>query len=261
MVSLYVQPVTYLQAKCTITYCKSYEGLPCYCAMMLEDKATPKMNGSHGRSAVSVTLKRPSSELSARKIKDSAADWHNFMLKWEQLNDSGFAIAKKIVNMKLSSQLEQESKLELEMSSITVESTKAPLMFNKELDDCCTELLAIQDSMAKLVSKMEKLCSAVKGICDLEAYHHGDAAQEISLFHTWPMAYFRETFMKLAEMYKKELDLKRTIVREIAHATEQNIMMIYLSSWLYQPYIEDSGRLLLESMLLETGHRPLYTAK
>lgn len=244
-----------------LVYLRRCGGLACCCAMMLEDKATPKLNVSDGKSPVSVTSKRPASDLSVRKIKDSAADWHNIMLKWEQLNDSGFTIANKIVNMKLSAQFEHESKLELEQSNIGSDSRQVPLVFNKELDDCCGELLAVQDTMTKLVSKMEKLCCTIKGICDLEAYHHGDAVQEMPLFHTWPVAYFKETFLKLAEMYKKELDLKRTIVQEIAHAAERNVMMVYLSSWLYQPYIEDSGKLLLESMLLETGHRPLHSAK
>lgn len=64
-----------------------------------------------------------------------------------------------------------------------------------------------------------------------------------------------EVSLKLSEMYKKELQLKQTIVQDIAHCADQDLMMVYLSSWLYQPYIENSSMLLLEAMLLETGHR------
>lgn len=64
-----------------------------------------------------------------------------------------------------------------------------------------------------------------------------------------------EVALKLSEMYKKELQLKQTIVQDIAHSADQDLMMVYLSSWLYQPYIENSSMLLLEAMLLETGHR------
>lgn len=64
-----------------------------------------------------------------------------------------------------------------------------------------------------------------------------------------------EVSLKLSEMYKKELQLKQTIVQDIAHSADQDLMMVYLSSWLYQPYIENSSMLLLEAMLLETGHR------
>uniref|UniRef100_A0A7N4NNA6 Cyclin dependent kinase 2 interacting protein n=2 Tax=Metatheria TaxID=9263 RepID=A0A7N4NNA6_SARHA len=57
-------------------------------------------------------------------------------------------------------------------------------------------------------------------------------------------------------MYKKEILLKRIIVEELAHATNQDLILSYLSMWLYQPYVENS-RLDVESMLLETGHRAL----
>lgn len=70
-----------------------------------------------------------------------------------------------------------------------------------------------------------------------------------------------EVSLKLSEMYKKELQLKKTIVEEIAHSADQDLMMVYLSSWLYQPYIDNSSKLLLEAMLLETGHRPCQNFK
>ncbi|KAJ6661933.1 hypothetical protein lerEdw1_013104 [Lerista edwardsae] len=64
-----------------------------------------------------------------------------------------------------------------------------------------------------------------------------------------------EVSVKLLQMYSMELKLKQTIVQEIAHTTDRDLLMVYLSSWLYQPYIENSSTILLESMLLETGHR------
>ncbi len=66
-----------------------------------------------------------------------------------------------------------------------------------------------------------------------------------------------EVSSKLYESYKQELALKKTILQELAHTANADLSMVYLSSWLYQPYLEDSGKLLLESLLLETGHRPL----
>jgi hypothetical protein len=58
-------------------------------------------------------------------------------------------------------------------------------------------------------------------------------------------------------MYRKELLLKRTVGAELAHAVDRNLILSYLSMWLHQPYIESDSKLHLESMLLETGHRPL----
>ncbi|XP_053226149.1 cyclin-dependent kinase 2-interacting protein isoform X1 [Podarcis raffonei] len=197
------------------------------------------------------TPKTPVLSISARKIKDNAADWHNLMMKWETLNNKGFTTATKIVNIKISAEC-KDSKLEIEHDNIASESGRRPVDYNVELEECCTELLDTFENMAKIQQKMEKLCSTTKGICDLEAYH-GD--QKTPFFHTWPIPYFYEVSGKLLNMYSKELKLKQTIVQEIAHTADQDLLMAYLSSWLYQPYIENTSQVLLESMLLETGHR------
>ncbi|XP_072195488.1 cyclin-dependent kinase 2-interacting protein isoform X1 [Excalfactoria chinensis] len=200
------------------------------------------------------TPRRPVLSVSARKIKDNAADWHNLMMKWERLNDNGFTTANKIVNMKISEQF-QDNKLEITCDNSITESEKPSPKYNEELDNCCTELLETLKKMTKIQLKMEKLSSTTKGVCDLEKYHHGAGGCTAPLFHTWPTVYFYEVSLKLSEMYKKELQLKETIVQEIAHSTDQDLMMVYLSSWLYQPYLDNSSKLLLEAMLLETGHR------
>ncbi|XP_067847881.1 cyclin-dependent kinase 2-interacting protein isoform X2 [Heptranchias perlo] len=200
-----------------------------------------------------ITPRKTDFNNSARKIKDNAADWHNFMLKWETFNDAGFSIVNKIVNIKLSNQRESQAKLEGEDTSSN--HGKANFQYNKELEECCTELLNIHDKMIKLVLKMEKLCATTKGIYDLETYQYGETGREMPLFHTWPTKYFYENSVQLSEMYKKELQLKSLIVQEIAHTSSCDLMMVQLSAWLYQPYIEEKARLLIESMLLETGHR------
>ncbi|NXU49435.1 CINP protein, partial [Turnix velox] len=201
------------------------------------------------------TPRRPVLSVSARKIKDNAADWHNLMMKWERLNDNGFTTANKIVNLKMSEQL-QDNKLEIEGNNSATEPEKPTPKYNEELDKCCTELLETLKHMMKIQLKMEKLTSTAKAICDLETFHRGAGKCTAPFFHTWPTPYFYKVSLKLSEMYKKEMQLKQTIVEDIAHSTDQDLLLVYLSCWLYQPYIENSSRVLLEAMLLETGHRP-----
>ncbi|XP_067151095.1 cyclin-dependent kinase 2-interacting protein isoform X3 [Apteryx mantelli] len=209
------------------------------------------------------------------------------MMKWERLNDTGFTTANKIVNLKISEhfygkvskteydtclhlacsqftvkclhlncqQRFQDNKLEIACDNSATESEKPSPKYNEELDSCCAELLETLKKMTKIQLKMEKLSLTTKGICDLEMFHHGAGNCTAPLFHTWPTPYFYEVSLKLSQMYKKELQLKQTIVQDIAHSADQDLLMVYLSSWLYQPYIDNSSKLLLEAMLLETGHR------
>ncbi|XP_006839677.1 PREDICTED: cyclin-dependent kinase 2-interacting protein [Chrysochloris asiatica] len=204
------------------------------------------------------TPRKPVLPVSARKLKDNAADWHNLILKWESLNDSGFATANNIANLKIS--LLSKDKIEVESSSPASETNEGKTTYpeyNKELERLCEELQATLDGLTKIQVKMEKLSSTTKGICDLENYHHGKESQRPVLFHTWPTAHFYTVSRSLSDMYRKELLLKRTVVEELAHSADHDLALSYLSMWLHQPYVESASQLLLEGMLLETGHRAL----
>ncbi|KAL6092374.1 hypothetical protein STEG23_012945 [Scotinomys teguina] len=202
------------------------------------------------------TPRKPVLSVSARKIKDNAADWHNLILKWESLSDAGFTIASNIANLKVS--LLSKEEIELEGSSpASSEKKEKNLEYHKELEALCEELQATLDGLTKIQMKMEKLSSTTKGICELENYHYGEEGNRPPLFHTWPTAFFYEVSHRLSDAYKKELLLKHTIGAELAHTADRNLSLTYLSMWLHQPYIESDSKLQLESMLLETGHRAL----
>ncbi|XP_052435931.1 cyclin-dependent kinase 2-interacting protein [Carassius gibelio] len=194
---------------------------------------------------------------SARKLKDDAADWHNLIQKWERLNDEGSTIATKIVNLGMSKKSDTEADVVMEGGSVKAGDISDNLKrSNQELEEECVKLQDVVDKMANILSKMEKMVQAERGICELEAFQWGEK-RAAPLFHTWSTQQFVEVSSKLYESYKQELALKKTILQELAHTANADLSMVYLSSWLYQPYIEDSGKLLLESLLLETGHRPL----
>ncbi|XP_072545815.1 cyclin-dependent kinase 2-interacting protein [Salminus brasiliensis] len=195
---------------------------------------------------------------SARKLKDNAADWHNLILKWDRLNDEGSAIATKIVNYRISEKSGKEPDVVLEEEGSSVAPSERRVhQSNQELEEECINLQTTVDKMAHILSKMEKMVSAEKGIYNLELFQFGTQGRPAPLFQSWSTQQFAEVSSKLYEAYKQELALKRTILQELAHTTNTDLSMVYLSSWLYQPYIEDRTKLLLESLLLETGHRAL----
>uniref|UniRef100_A0A8C9DTA0 Cyclin dependent kinase 2 interacting protein n=1 Tax=Prolemur simus TaxID=1328070 RepID=A0A8C9DTA0_PROSS len=203
------------------------------------------------------TPRKPVLSVSARKIKDNAADWHNLILKWETLNDAGFTTANNIANLKIS--LLSKDKAQLESSSPTDDENEEKMYpeYSEELEMLCEELQATLAGLTKIQVKMEKLSSTTKGICELENYHHGEESKRLPLFHTWPTTHFYEVSRKLSDMYRKELLLKRTVAEELAHCSDHDLTLSYLSMWLHQPYVESDSKLHLESMLLETGHRAL----
>lgn len=66
-----------------------------------------------------------------------------------------------------------------------------------------------------------------------------------------------ESSRALLESFCQELKLKQLILQELAHTVTSDLCMVYLSCWLHQPFIPPQTRLMLEALLLETGHRPL----
>lgn len=196
---------------------------------------------------------------SARKIKDNAADWHNLILKWDKLNEEGSTVANKIVNLglvKQDSQREQQMVME-DLDSASSLVIRKPLEHSRELEEECAKLEIIVDKMMRVVSKMEKLVSSERGVVELEAFQCRAEGRLPPLFLTWTTTQFAEMSSKLYEAFSRELSLKRAILQELAHTTNSDLSLVYLSCWLHQPYIDHDVKLLLEGLLLETGHRTL----
>ncbi|KAG3260320.1 cyclin dependent kinase 2 interacting protein, transcript variant X2 [Ictidomys tridecemlineatus] len=93
------------------------------------------------------TPRKPVLSVSARKIKDNAADWHNLILKWETLSDAGFTTANNIANLKIS--LLSKDKIELNSSSPASNGNEEKMypQYDKELEVLCEELQTTLDGL------------------------------------------------------------------------------------------------------------------
>uniref|UniRef100_H2SH69 Cyclin dependent kinase 2 interacting protein n=1 Tax=Takifugu rubripes TaxID=31033 RepID=H2SH69_TAKRU len=182
---------------------------------------------------------------SARKIKDNAADWHNLLLRWEKLNDEGFKVAGRIVELRLM-------RTSAPAGSSSLQTGGPP-----ELQDECCKLKDIVDKMASMVMKMQHLMASQQGVQDLEEFQFRAGGRRLPLFHSWDTKAFGDSSRALLESFTEELKLKQMIQEELAHTWSSDLCMVYMSCWLHQPFIPPDARLTLEALLLETGHRPL----
>ncbi|KAE8290420.1 Cyclin-dependent kinase 2-interacting protein [Larimichthys crocea] len=191
---------------------------------------------------------------SARKIKDNAADWHNLLLRWEHLNETGFNVARNIVNIRQThSQSDQLLLVDESPSSAPSRQTGGA----NELQDECCKLQDIVDKMVVVVMKMERLMTSQQGVQDLEEFQFGHEGRRSPLFHSWNTKHFEAASRVLLESFSQELKLRQSILQQLAHTVNSDLCMVYLSCWLHQPFTPPQTRLTLEALLLETGHRPL----
>lgn len=138
-------------------------------------------------------------------------------------------------------------------------------------------------SQGVVVTKMERLMTSQRAVQDLEEFQFGPEGRKFPLFHSWNTKLFgeftcsvqctwwinlsrvmmfllvsEESSRALLESFCQELKLKQLILQELAHTVTSDLCMVYLSCWLHQPFIPPQTRLMLEALLLETGHRPLW---
>lgn len=106
--------------------------------------------------------------------------------------------------------------------------------------------------------KMERLVASQRGVLDLEEFQFGPEGRKVPLFHSWTTKQFEDLSCVLLDVFRQELQLKQTILQELAHTVSSDLCMVYLSCWLHQPFIPPKTRMMLEALLLETGHRPLW---
>ncbi|XP_068194288.1 cyclin-dependent kinase 2-interacting protein [Antennarius striatus] len=213
------------------------------------------MDGQSGDISVTPANRKCSAVTgSARKIKDNAADWHNLMMKWEKLNDEGFTVATNIVNMRRS---QTDPLLLGDESSSSPSSSSDQTSGTSELQNECCKLQDIIDKMVVMVTKMERLVTSQRGIQDLEEFQFGPEGRPFPLFHSWNTEQFGSASSSLLDSFTQELKLKQLILQELAHTSNSDLCMVYLSCWLHQPFIPPQTRMTLEALLMETGHRPL----
>ncbi|XP_074651527.1 cyclin-dependent kinase 2-interacting protein-like [Tubulanus polymorphus] len=173
----------------------------------------------------------------SRKVKDSCADLHNQIFKWDKLLSQGADLISSISNIKISSATNSDSE----------QSSAMP----DELQPHCDGLEKIIFSMEKVVSKMKRVVQSLQGIAELDSHQQSD--DTAPLFLTWPVSRFADVASEIVEMYTKEYDVKVTIKENVAHTTDRNLLMTYSAAWIHQIYVQSNSKFMLESMLIDTG--------
>ncbi|XP_076305836.1 cyclin-dependent kinase 2-interacting protein [Tachypleus tridentatus] len=199
-----------------------------------------------------------------RKVKDSCADIYNLIQKWNCLNCTGIEILKKIANSKIQF-IGGEKYIDTYDTYLT--NSEGAGDFPVGLEDLCDLLLETHQQMEEVVSKLGKITHQLENLCrltEIQKSTHKNISEEVNkntevtdtpLFLTWNVQHFYQSARDLFCQYQKELKVKKCVVEEVAHLHERDTLMFFVSSWTYQPYIEDSSQLIVESMVVETGLR------
>ncbi|XP_069694097.1 cyclin-dependent kinase 2-interacting protein-like isoform X1 [Periplaneta americana] len=174
-----------------------------------------------------------------RRLRDLAAELFNLIQEWNTQHLLGVQIVKSIMNLK------HPVLIGCDMGSSTQ-------TYPDGLQELCDELSEIVLIMERVVEKMEVIPRQMRSVATLEKLNSMNKAP---LFLTWPSEKFGEVSEEILEAYKCELKIKNKVKRTIAHSTSIEALMYYTALWVHQTDVDSKIDLLVESLLLETGHR------
>ncbi|XP_072760807.1 cyclin-dependent kinase 2-interacting protein-like [Anoplolepis gracilipes] len=120
--------------------------------------------------------------------------------------------------------------------------------YSMVLQDLCDKLENVCDNLDGIIINLEQIKNQLTAITVLQETTN-------KLFITWPMSKFGEIAETIYEMYRKEAKLKRNLFENIAHNHTESWKMFNLAVWVHQPLLFESSTILLNSLLIETGHR------
>jgi len=181
-----------------------------------------------------------------RKVKDIAVDFHNLAMKWKALNSQGMDLVTQISNIKI----EKVFNPNLSMEGENYQGVTLP----PELNPLCDQLCAVVDSMEKIDEKLKGKASQVEGLISLKKFQKKNDNESSLLFITMTLEDAAESFKTISEAYSKELLLKKSLCKEVAHAEGRDAIMFYSVCWMHQPYLDSHSRDILHALLKETCH-------
>lgn len=155
-------------------------------------------------------------------IRDVVIDFHSNIQKWNVNHDAGVDLVLKITQTKKSD------------------------CYSEKLQNLCLQLEVICDKADEIVEKMYKLSDRVSRLQLITEN------RDCNIFFTWPIKKFGDCLQNIFTAYQKEAKVKRIVLENVAHSSNNSLKMLYLTAWVYQTQITDQTSIELESILLET---------
>lgn len=221
----------------------------------LKSPKVPKTPSKRDVTAKSTSPKSsPSKNLSdvAKRVRECCANWHENVHKWSKLNELGTSVANKLVNL----QLQKKYNVDDENSLAVLNEEDAVFRLQEEISKSYEELTKIYGSLGDVLKRMEALVENFNAIKNLLALKkNGRNFSGNPVFSTWTIVQFCDTSQRLLVSFTRELSLKEKLVPEFTHCKNRDQLMVYLSLWLHEPFLDDENEVLLESMLLEAELR------
>ncbi|XP_071858392.1 cyclin-dependent kinase 2-interacting protein-like [Bombus fervidus] len=161
---------------------------------------------------------------STRHIRDLIADIHKNIQMWNTLLLEGV----KLLNI--------------------ITQAKQDESYSEILQEQCDKLEIVCDGLDDIVKNFAQIKQQMKITASLET-------SKDKLFTTWPTSKFGQVAESIFNIYSNEAKAKRAVLENIAHYYTESWKILFFGSWVHQPLLPEYLTTVLESMLIESGHR------
>ncbi|XP_046749049.1 cyclin-dependent kinase 2-interacting protein [Diprion similis] len=175
-------------------------------------------------SPVAKTPQRGNLTGAPRRVRDIAADIHSSIQQWNSVHLNAVPILRDICRLKVDEK------------------------YPDGLQELCDTLEEGCYALDEIVASLKLLTHQIQVAASLHK------TTEI-MFSTWPIDKFGDVAEIIYEAYRDEAVVKRKVLENIAHNHEEAWKILHLAAWVHQPNITENVTRLLESLLVETGHR------
>ncbi|KOX78126.1 Cyclin-dependent kinase 2-interacting protein [Melipona quadrifasciata] len=118
----------------------------------------------------------------------------------------------------------------------------------RNLTEQCDKLEIVCKELDNIVIKLAQIAQQMKITAGLKT-------DKAKLFATWPNSKFGQVAESIYSAYSNEAKVKCKILEDVAHYYTESWKMLFLASWVHQPFLPENLTTVLESMLIESGHR------
>ena len=184
-----------------------------------------------------------------RKLRDSWAKWHNIILKWDELTLDLFHRLQKFLNTR--TQLDYYTAPSLHaLQAVSGVRESALHKLTSELALIMADLGMARKKYLKLAGDMETLTQELTSCEELLISQSGEWSpySPHPIFPTCTTSHFRLVSERLTLVYRKELQIKMIVLRELPETKVEELRTLYLTSWSCEPFLD--GDLTLDLQLI-----------
>ncbi|KAI8335622.1 hypothetical protein BD560DRAFT_440537 [Blakeslea trispora] len=177
-----------------------------------------------------------------RQLVTVLEDFKRAQATWEEINSHAFPTANALANAVIQHKYVDEPQYWHPQLTLSLPNLIQAFdqKMEKIVEQHATKLSDLLDKLAKQYDKMKRLDQDLSVLVDQTEKRHGSDMLVQPIFQTWSLTTLTQHIHTITEMYTKELETKRSLLRGLREMQSREEGLVLLSIWTHQPSLSES---------------------